>query len=105
MLEIGSRKAEGLEGGALGGEGGFLNGAWGRRRGTVVDLLATVLFFVIVSENILEILYAENVGESNFFRLGGVVSDFDPVASGDIDVVFEEAFVKALFCFAAGSVR
>ena len=45
VLEVRPREAEGLEGGALGGQAGLLDGAWGRRRGTVVDLLAGVLFF------------------------------------------------------------
>ena len=45
VLEVRPREAEGLEGGAPCGQAGLLDGAGGRRRGTVVDLLAGVLFF------------------------------------------------------------
>lgn len=47
VFEVGSCQAEGLEGGALGGEGGFLDGARGRGCRRVVDLLAEVLFLVL----------------------------------------------------------
>ena len=43
MLEVGSCEAEGLQGGALGGEAGLLDGAWGWGGRAVVDLEAGVL--------------------------------------------------------------
>ena len=49
QFEVSPCKAEGLEGGAVGGEAGLLiglcDGAWGWGWGRVVDLLGVVLFF------------------------------------------------------------
>lgn len=50
MLEVGSCEAEGLERGALGGEAGLLDGAWGWGGRWVIDLLGEVLLFRTLCE-------------------------------------------------------